>query len=158
MIRLKQLVSLGLLVFGLGFTLSATAQQERDLIEVLRTQIGKDRQAVVAANMTLSDTQAEKFWPLYTEYQGELENMNADLIDVIDNYAANYENLSDDQAKGLLESALANEEKRLKLKKAYVEKFGDFLPYKKVTRYFQIERKLWAIAVFDLSRKIPLVK
>ena len=41
-------------------------------IQMLRQEVGKDRRAIVKANMLLTESEAARFWPLYDEYRGEM--------------------------------------------------------------------------------------
>jgi len=54
----KSIIALVLAVAS-WLPMSAGAQQDPDMIALLRAQIGSDRQAVVALNMDLSEQQAE---------------------------------------------------------------------------------------------------
>jgi len=50
------------------------------------------------------------------------------------------------------------ERERLELKNTYAQKFGKILPPKKVMRYFQLENKIEANLIHQLSRMAPLAK
>lgn len=156
MIRLKQLLPLGLLIVGMGLTFSAAAQQERDLIEVLRTQISKDRQAVVAANMTLSKTQSEKFWPLYRQYHGERDGLIDRRVKLLTDFRDNYMGMTAEQARQIRKDALSLEKDILKLKEKYAPKFEKVLAPRATLRYYQIENKLDTIINFELASVVPL--
>lgn len=41
------------------------AQQERDVIEVMKSQIATQRQALVVENLQLTAEESEAFWPVY---------------------------------------------------------------------------------------------
>ncbi len=134
------------------------AQQERDAIEVIRSQIATDRQALVAENMNLSEAESEKFWPVYRDFQYD----RAPLIDLrLENIKAfrdNYATMTDEQAKSIVDSVVKYEDDMLKLQRKYIKEFREVLPERKVMRYLQIERKLDAVIDFDLARVIPLTE
>ena len=147
-----------------SFAVSATAQVNEELsefatdIEAMRTVMQTERKILIMNEMVFTTEEAEKFWPLYDEYSAEAKKVANLRVKVITDYAANYETMSDDMAKQLLDEAIKFDEKKLKLEKKYIRKFRAILPQIKVTRYFQLENKLDAVIDFDLASQIPLME
>jgi len=79
-------------------------------------------------------------------------------VQLIKNYAQNYETMSDETAEKLLSEMLAIDKDHLKLKENFLPKFHKVLPAKLVARYYQIENKIDAVNTFGLAAQIPLVK
>jgi hypothetical protein len=156
MISLTRLLSLAILSVGIGLSLPATAQQENDLIEVIRGQIKKDRQAVVAANMTLSATQSENFWPLYREYHQERDGLVDRRVALLTQFRDDRMGMTADQASQILKDALKLENDIGKLKRKYVSKFEKVLSPRATLRYYQIENKLDTIIDYELASVVPL--
>ena len=146
----------GMLISGLVFCMPASAQQERDEIEILRAQIGADRQALVAANMNLSATQAENFWPLYREYQMDRNKLIDRRVAILTEFRDDYMGMTADQAKQILIDALKLEKDILKLKDSYRKKFLKVLAPRATLRYYQIENKLDTVVNFTLASVVPL--
>ena len=48
-------------------------------MEILMQKVKADKKLLVASNMGLTDEEGSKFWPLYEEYQKELDEMNRSL-------------------------------------------------------------------------------
>ncbi|HHQ14101.1 MAG TPA: hypothetical protein ENK16_03655 [Chromatiales bacterium] len=134
------------------------AQQERDVIEVLRAQIQSNRQALVAENLGLTSEESEKFWPVYREFQAERGKLEDRRIDLLIRFRDNFDTLTDEQAKKLLNDYLKLADDRNKLRKKYARIFAKILPQKKVLRYFQIENKIDTIIEFDLAKVVPLAE
>ena len=153
---MKQLRTALVLFAGLVWTVPTVAQDERDVIEVIRTQIQADRQALVAQNMALDPTESEAFWPVYREFQLERSKISDRRVNLIMEFRDNYTNLGNDRAEELLKEAIKVDEDRLKLWKKYRRQFNRILPASKTLRFFQIESKLDTIINFDLARSIPL--
>ena len=155
----KTLVAVaGLAIFaGLNAPV-AVAQQENDAIEVIRGQIATKRQALVAQNMQLTEEQSEKFWPVYREYQFDRTGIVDRRVNTIKNFRDNYQSMTDEQAKKIIDDVVKYEEDMLKLQKKYIREFRKVLPETQVMRYMQIERKLDATIDFDLARVIPLAE
>ena len=68
-----------------------------------------DKKLLVSETMKLSQADAAVFWPVYNSYQEILLNLTKRLIKVIDNYAKNYNNMTEANAKELLDEYLAVE-------------------------------------------------
>ena len=95
---------------------------------------------------------------LYEEYQAALDTIDRQLIDLIQDYAANYQTLTDAQAEILLDEYLWTESDRLALKNTFKPKFRKVLSARELARYYQIENKLESMARFEMVGGIPLVK
>ncbi|HJT19867.1 MAG TPA: hypothetical protein VJ746_05330 [Nitrospira sp.] len=126
---------------------------------ILIQKIKADKKLLVAGNMDLNDAEGKKFWPLYDEYQKELEQVNHRLGKTIKEYAEAFNKgpVKDDQAKKLMNEALAVEDAEVKLKRTYAEKIGKVLPAAKTARYLQIETKIRSVLKAQLAQEIPLV-
>jgi hypothetical protein len=148
--------ALAVAVAAVLFALPATAQQERDVIEVIRSQIATQRQALVAENLQLSEEQSEKFWPVYRDYQYDRAPLTDRRLELIKTFRDNYETMTDDQARQIVDDVVKYDEDMLKLTRKYIREFRKVLPERQVMRYLQIERKLDAVIDFDLARVIPL--
>src|SRR3974390_2870829 len=47
-----------------------------DDIQMIRKDIRSQQKQMIAANMKLTDTEAEKFWPVYDQYISELDRID----------------------------------------------------------------------------------
>ncbi len=135
----------------------AGAAADADLA-VLRDTIRANKKALVAVNLTLTDAEAEKFWPLYDRYEAELKSVNDRLVKLIEDYTSHYRELTDDHARKLAEDYLAVEEDRAKVRRTYFSDFTKALPGKKAARFYQIENKMDAVIRYDLAAAIPVVE
>jgi hypothetical protein len=126
-------------------------------LDILRDTIRANKKALVAANLTLSDEEAAKFWPLYEEYQKKLTAVNDRLVALIKEYTTHFSGMADDQALKLAEQYLAVEEDRVKVRREYLPQFAKVLPGRKVARFLQIENKMDAVVRYDLAEEIPVI-
>jgi len=127
-------------------------------MEILREKVRADKKLVVAANMDLTETEAKAFWPVYQEYQTDLAKANEKIEKLIGEYAENYQGMTDQTAKKILDRSLTLEKERLALRTFYLPRFQKALPSVKVARYYQIENKIQAILQYTLAANIPLMK
>ena len=150
-----------LITFLIGFLLvpiAVSAQDTARNMEILKEKVLADRKLIVAENMQLTEAEAKDFWPLYEGYVKALEALGKNFAAIIEDYALNYQSMTDAKAKTLLDNYMAFEAERLELQHDYVPKLRKILPEKKVTRYYQIETKIRAINNYELAARIPLMK
>ena len=150
---------MALAVMMIGFVGSAAAMDKpADNMDLVRDKIRTDKKLFIATNMELTESEAKGFWPVYDAYQAEIEKLVNRETKLIEKFAANYETMSDDAAKTILENALSIDMDHQKLRQSYLSKFRGVLSDKKVARYYQLESKIHAIIEFEIARRIPLVK
>jgi enamine deaminase RidA (YjgF/YER057c/UK114 family) len=154
---LAAVVILGLSAAALRAAQPPTGQAAANL-DVLVDAIRSNRKALVAVNLKLTDEEATKFWPVYDRYQQEINAVGDRLVGVIQDYTANFSNLSNDKAMKLVDDYLAVEADRVKVKRAYVDEFTKALPGRKVVRFYQIENKMDAVIRYDLAAAIPVME
>ena len=134
----------------------ANAQQERDMIEVLRGQISTDRQAVVALNMDLSEKQSEAFWPVYREYHEKRDELADRRVKLLTEFRDSQIGMTAEQAQQMLKESIDLEDKLNDLKHNYRSDFEKVLGPRHTLRYYQIENKLDAIINYELASVVPL--
>jgi uncharacterized Fe-S cluster-containing protein len=110
--------------------------------------------------MQLTESEAKSFWPIYDEYQKDLQKLNQRLANLLGSYADDYRNksLTDEKAKRLIDDAVAIDQAEANLKRSYAPKLNKVLPMIKVVRYLQIENKIRAVVKYDIASGVPLVR
>ncbi|MGI9342941.1 MAG: hypothetical protein ACR2QV_08815 [Gammaproteobacteria bacterium] len=142
----------------IGIAAPAQAQQERDVIEVMKSQISTQRQALVAENLFLTKGESDAFWPLYREFQNERNPLIDRRIELLTQFRDNFDSLTEEQAADIIDGWVELESDIAKLRKQYVKKFRKILSEKTTLRYFQVENKLDTIIDYDLSQVTPLAE
>jgi len=141
------------------FIVSPMAQEKpADNMQLVREKIKTDKKLLIAQNMNLMESEAKVFWPVYENYQKDLGKLVDKTVKLIDNYATNYQTMTEEAAKELINGYLTIEGERVTLMKSFLPKFRKVLPEKKVARYYQLENKIDAIVNYGLAKQIPLVK
>jgi hypothetical protein len=153
--------SLCVVIMMCGFAMPAATQDKpADNMQILREKIKADKKLVVATNMELTESEAKGFWPIYDEYQKDLQKINRRIVSLLESYAADFrgKSLTDEKAKKLIEEAVAIEQAEANLKSTYAPKLSKVLPVRKVARYLQIENKIRAVVKYELAQGVPLVQ
>jgi hypothetical protein len=146
----------GLIAFGVMPVLAQ--DKPADNMQIVREKVRADKKLFVAKNMELTEVEAKSFWPVYEKYQDELFLLRSRTAKMIREYAEAYKDMSDEKATGLLNEFIKIEGLGAKVKKAYLPKFQQVLPAKKVVRYYQLENKIQFSLYYELATLIPLVQ
>ena len=156
------MVILLLLVFSLAYGQEeqqpAPAIDATSFIELLRSDIKAQKTTLMSEGMALAEEDAKVFWPLYREYTFELDKLSDGLLELLKDYARNYENLTSAKAEELAQKNFELQEKKLKLRKDYFEKFRKVLPPKLAARYLQLDNRINLLYDLQLAAKVPLIK
>jgi hypothetical protein len=126
-------------------------------IAMLRSDLRSTRKKVIAANMTLTDTETEKFWPTYDQYVSELVKINDAKYALIKEYLQNT-NMTDEQADSLSKRWLAVDESVLQLRLKYIPIFRAALSAKATAQFFQLDRRVQMMIDLQLLGSIPLIE
>ena len=126
-------------------------------IQLLKKGLRSQKKQIVAANMMLTDAEAEKFWPVYDRYAEDLARINDTKVALINQYAQEYDAMTDDQAKDYIQRRAAVEQSILELKIKYIPIFGKVLTGKETALFFQIEWRLGLLIDMELAQ-MPLVE
>lgn len=135
----------------------ARAQTDQDLIDVARSVVKANRQAVVVATMQLTEAEDKDFWPLYNEYRHAMEKVADDLTKLVFEYAKVYPNVPEDRAKEWLKEYIALQKKQVDMRTTYLAKFSKILPATKALRFAQVETRLDLMAHLQLAAQVPLI-
>ena len=151
--------TIAMMMLGLA-PLSLAQDKPADNMQILRDKIKADKKLVVATNMELTESEAQGFWPIYGEYQKDLQKINQRIANLLESYASDFrgKSLTDEKAKKLINEAVAIEQAEANLKSTYAPKLSKVLPVKKVARYLQIENKIRAVVKYELATGVPLVQ
>jgi|WetSurMetagenome_2_1015567.scaffolds.fasta_scaffold05230_3 hypothetical protein len=140
-----------------GVTDARAQMSETDALQQLRADIQANRQAVLAANLGLTDAEGAAFWPLYREYRNEVAKGGDRVQKMIQDFARVYDTATAQQARALVDEMMAIEKANLAVKEAYLPKFRTVLPEVKVARLLQLENKIDAVVRVGLAADMPLI-
>ena len=126
-------------------------------IQLLRQDLRDQKKQIVAANMSLTPAEAEKFWPVYDQYTSETAKLGNIRYDTIKEYAQAYPNLSNTQANSLMRQLISADESAAQLRQKYVPIFEKVISPTKTALFFQIDRRIAMMIDLQLASQIPLV-
>lgn len=127
-------------------------------LTLLRRDIRAIKKQLIAANLTLTDTEATKFWQVYEEYSADLGKINDTRMAIIKEYSDEYGTLTDDQADSLIRRWLQTDIEQARLRQRYVPIFRKVLPGKKAATFFQLDRRISMMIDVQVTSQLPLVQ
>jgi hypothetical protein len=125
-------------------------------IELLRHDLRDRKRQVIGENMSLSDEEGEKFWPIYQHYVRDLTAVNDQKYALLKQYAEMWETMSDQDALIYVRHWLEVDGQAQALRLKYVPVVSQVLPGRKAATFFQLDRRLNMIVDLQLFGQIPL--
>jgi hypothetical protein len=139
--------------------LAQTSQLESDEdIKLFRKDVRSLKKQIIAANMDLTDNEAQKFWPIYDRYTSELAAITDTKYTLLQEYVQNYGVMTSDQAESYIKGRAAVEESIMKLRLKYFPVFREVLSGKATALFFQMDWRLGLIMDLQLASQTPLIE
>jgi hypothetical protein len=161
----KKIRSIFVLILAATITVSivssAVAQDKsNDYIKNLFARVEAGKKKLVTENMKLSESEGKDFWPVYDQYQKDLEAIDRRIARLIESYAKDYRanTLTDEKARKLTDELVAIQIADAELLASYVPKLSKVLSPKKVALYMQIETKIRAALKYEMAENSPLLQ
>jgi len=137
---------------------SAGSAEYDKYLALLRKDLRSERKQFIAMNMTLTDAEATKFWPIFDKYTAEQAKLYDSRLTLIKEYAANYNKLTNATAASLTQRNIALDQSVTSLRQRYVPLVGKVLPGKKSALFFQLDKRLALLIDLQLASEIPIVE
>ena len=125
-------------------------------MKLLRKDLRSEKKQIVAANMNLTDVEAEKFWPVYDQYTADAAKINDTKAALTKEYWQTFDTMNGDQAERYLRQRAAVEESLMDLRLKYIPVFRKVLTGRQTALFFQIDWRLGLIIDLKLAQ-MPLI-
>ena len=125
-------------------------------ITLLRKDLRAMKMQVIGQNMSMSDDEAQKFWPIYNHYVRDLSEVNDQKYALLKQYAEMWSTMSDQDALIYVRHWLEADGEAQALRLKYVPVVSQVLPGRKAATFFQLDRRLNMIIDLQLFSQIPL--
>ena len=126
-------------------------------LQLLKKDIRLQRKQIIAANMSLTEPQAEKFWPIYEQYTAELSKIGDTKIALIKEYVTTYDTITDQQAESFVNRWAAIDESTNQLRTKYFPIFHQVLSGKSTALFFQMDHRLALMVDLQLTSQMPIL-
>jgi hypothetical protein len=125
-------------------------------IVLLRKDLRAMKMQVIGQNMSLSEDEGQKFWPIYNHYVKDLQVVNDQKYALLKQYAEMWATMSDQDAMIYVRHWLEVDAQVQALRLKYVPTVSQVLPGRKAATFFQLDRRLNMIIDLQLFGQIPL--
>jgi hypothetical protein len=122
-----------------------------------RAALQANKRALIMRAMALDDKSSSTFWPLYDQYQKAKQAINDKSLALIQDYAKNYQSMTDEKALEITNRWVAIQGELAKTREDFLKKFTAALPGRTVARFFQADNKLDTFVYADIAQQIPLI-
>jgi len=126
-------------------------------IQLLRSNIQQDKNAIIADNMRFTDAESSAFWPVYQDYAHDQHAIADKRLQLIKDYAKSMDVMDDAKARDLTQRMIGIEDETLNLRKAYWPKFEKAVGAKRAAKFYQVDNRLTLMINVQLASEIPLV-
>ena len=152
----KLVLAISLVVLSFGVVVAG--DETDDFIELLRSDLRADKQALVELVMDLNEADADIFWPIYRKYEAERVELGDRMLTLIKSYPGAV-NVTEVQTVSMLgDEWFKIQEERLKMTKKYYKQVSKQLAPRVAVRWIQIEHRLTLLINLQLAAEIPLVE
>jgi len=160
---------IGALFFGAVVIASVASTQQnsssqsrelnfREYTALLRADIKSQRTAIITQLMEFNEDEAAGFWPIFKQYDAELTKIGDSRLNLIEDYAKHFDNLTNEKADELMGKAFGLEAERAMLKKRYFDKMKAAISATQAAKFFQIENQMQYLIDLQISAELPTVQ
>lgn len=122
------------------FIQGISAQTNKDQKGTIREKIKAQRIAFITERLNLSPDEATKFWPVYNQFSGELEEVKKQQNQLRKSTNDKLAVMSDKEIDKALEDELLAQQKSIDLQRKYMVELKKTVPTRKVAMLYKAER------------------
>lgn len=145
-----------LLLVGVTSGVFAQSTDKEDL-EIIQGIYGKSKKELVQSYMTMPEFQAAGFWKIYDEFETERKALGKTKVDIINDYAMHYANLTDESADKIAKAGLKNQMDYQKLFSKYYDKYKKVVGAVNAAKIIQFENYMQTTVQAEIQNAIPFV-
>ena len=127
-----------------------------DFMQLLRKDVRSQKKQIIAENMDLSDTEAQKFWPVYDHYAAELSKIYDTKITLLNDYADNRSSMTGEQAETYIRKRAEVEQSIMQLRLKYIPAFRKVLSGRETALFYQLDWRVGLAIEVELLQ-VPLI-
>lgn len=143
-----------LVVFATGVFAQSSGKED---LEVIQGIYGKSKKELAVAYMALPDAQSAAFWLIYDAFEIERKVLGQKKLAIIEDYAANYANLSDESADKIGKEAIKNNMDYQKLFSKYFNKYKKAVGAVTALKIIQFENYMQTAIQTEIQDAVPFV-
>ena len=146
------------LLAAMPLAVSAADSGTDAYVELLRSDLRADKQAIVTYAMELSDADSQPFWPIYKAYETERVALGDRILELIRKNPDAVEVTGPDTIRTLSADWFKLQDDRVKLMKKYYLKAEKEISPRVASRWIQVEHRLWLLLQLQIASEVPLIE
>jgi hypothetical protein len=136
---------------------TATGVEVEKDIALIRRDLRSEKKKIIALSVSLTETEATKFWPVYDRYAADMKTLNDEFYALVKDYAANQKTLTDAQAATAMTRWSELLVQMAQMRQKYVPIIQGVIPPRKAALFFQVDRRLFVLMDLQVTSEIPLI-
>jgi hypothetical protein len=136
-----------------------SAEDARAYFEVLRSDFNAGKIRILNQVMKLTVAEADKFWPIYRQYEKDLAAVGDRKLALIREFIAHHRagTLTDQNSKEMATQWLQNIQERLGLWKKYHQQISDAVSPVRGAQFLQVENQIAIFVDLNIASEMPMV-
>jgi len=147
-----------LLFSALCLVVFVNAQSDKEEIELFQSMFGMEKKAAVADFVKVDDAQKDAFWQLYDEYETARKDLGKQRVDLLKQYAENYDKFSNETADKWTADVMKLSAATDKLIATYYKKVKKETNSIVALQFYQIENYFLTAIRMTILDQIPFVE
>jgi hypothetical protein len=147
-----------LLIAVLFLASFAYAQSNKEEVDLMQAAFGMDKKAAVAVFVKPSAAQKDAFWKLYDEYETQRKVLGKQRIELLEQYAAQYQTMTSEQADTWTKKVIDLQKKTDNLIVTYYGKVKLVSDGVVATQFYQIENFILTTIRAEILQNVPFLE
>ncbi len=126
--------------------------------ELLNLDIEANELNIISEVLQLDEAEAAKFWPVFKEYDAELDSLDSARYQLLQDYVTNYTQMTDEKADELMAKSFEMESKRNDLNRKYYEKVKAVTSAVTAARFIQVESQIETLEKLQVQSMLPVME
>jgi len=131
-----------------GYAQSGNFQEKKEHIEALKASF-------ITQKLNLTRDEAQKFWPVYNEYQDAKEALRKERHEEFKKYKETFDSLSEKELTEFVDKQIIYRQRELDIDKKYHAEFKSVLPIKKVAMLYRAEDEFRKEVLKEIQNRKP---
>lgn len=145
-----------LLLIGIFAFIFVNAQSNKEEVELVQSAFGMEKKAMVAEFVKVDASQKDAFWKLYDEYETARKDLGKKRIDLLNQYADNYDKMTNEFADSWTKQVLDVSKKTDALLVTYYNKVKKVTNPVVALQFWQVEGYILTGIRLMILEELPL--
>jgi len=140
------LIKIAALLSLILFSMPSFAQ-DGQYKEKIKDKVKAQKVAYITNQLDLSESEAQKFWPIYHSYHSEIEQLRASLD------LKPRRDMTDKEAEEMMMAVLDGRTKEIEIQKKYIQKLKTAVAAKKIAMLFRAEKEFKEKVISNIKER-----